>query len=207
MGQAQSETEQMADFLRRLWTKLTLHGVHYSGSKHRLDALYALNDPWNMSTEREQHRFRAVSDVISTCFQPIDSILEVGCGEGHQSQWLEPLCNRLLGVDVSSRAIARATTRCPNSTFVVEDIFNNSSQVVQTHFDLVVACEILYYLRDPDAAIRTISQLGTHKLITYYDRHSDVFDTAFSRIPQHNRASSRFGDTVWHIVWWSTSAL
>ena len=48
-------------------------------------------------------------------------ILEIGCGEGHQSGRLLEICDSLYGIDVSHRAITRAQARCSGAKFGVGD--------------------------------------------------------------------------------------
>jgi len=86
-----------------------------------LDTLYMLEDPWHMDSAREQARFAWTNGIISAHFPRLDTLLEVGCGEGHQSLHLSQLCGRLYAIDVSRRALRRASRRCPNACCLTND--------------------------------------------------------------------------------------
>jgi len=76
-----------------------------------------------MTSQLEQSRFEWTNNIIKTHLSPLDSILEVGCGEGHQSLFFSQLCRSLYGIDVSERAIRRASLKCVRGHFSVGDIF------------------------------------------------------------------------------------
>jgi len=69
-------------------------------------------------------------------FGRVSSLLEIGCGEGHQSAQLQLVCDRLTGLDVSGRAVKRARGRCPGGEFLVGDVF---SQEVDARGHLTLA--------------------------------------------------------------------
>lgn len=140
--------------LRTLWKRILLRGVHASHKYSRLDTLYVLKDPWDMESEREQFRFHETARVIRDNIGQVGTILEIGCGEGHQSRTLVPLCNRFTGIDISRRAVKRARSRVLNAEFHAGDIFTSRVLSNEGTFDLVIACEVLSYLPDMPSAVR-----------------------------------------------------
>jgi protein-L-isoaspartate O-methyltransferase len=96
---------------RRLWMKYALRGVGGSDNFDRLDLAYSVEDPWNMSSDLERARFEATNRVVERAFGRVGSVLELGCGEGHQTEWLARLSDRQYGVDVSPQAVERARKR------------------------------------------------------------------------------------------------
>src|SRR5580700_10350985 len=100
-----------------------------------------------MRSAREQARFEWTNQVIGDHLAPLGTILEVGCGEGHQSQYLARQSGELYGIDVSARAVDRARQRCPAGNFAVGDPFTLGS-AMPDRYDLVAACEVLYYVKD-----------------------------------------------------------
>jgi hypothetical protein len=66
----------------------------------------------------------------------------------------------------------------------------------------VVACEVLYYMKDTTAVLKRISELGTACFATYYDGCRERLDPHFSGIPDDQKSAFRFGDTRWRAVWW-----
>ena len=145
--------------LKKVWRRFALHGVHYSDNYKKLNTFYLADDPWNMSSSSEIYRFAETNRLIIEKFGRQDSILEIGCGEGHQSLYLQQVCNRVIGLDVSSRAIERARNRCPQGEFWVGDIFSKKVDALGP-FDLVVANEVLYYMTDIPAVLRRMQLLS-----------------------------------------------
>jgi SAM-dependent methyltransferase len=187
--------------LRQQWARFALHGVQFSDKYSRLDNLYRIHDPWGMEGEPEQFRFRETDRLIVEQFGHVGTILEIGCGEGHQSHELLKVCDDLVGVDVSARAVERAKTRCPGATFVAGDIFT-SDFLQGRRFDLVVACEVLYYIQDVAAALARFRELGDAALVTYYDLHAETLDPYVLAAPEVGTSKVTFGSASWTVAWW-----
>jgi SAM-dependent methyltransferase len=152
--------------LRRSWMRYALRGVGANDNYQRLDLAYQIADPWNMQSDLETFRFERTNAVIRQYCTGLRSILEVGCGEGHQSQFLQQLAPQIHGVDVSATAIERAKRRLPTAHFAAGDIF--SQPWSNTKFDLVVACEVLYYIENMQRTIAEMSRLGDACLVTIF---------------------------------------
>jgi 2-polyprenyl-3-methyl-5-hydroxy-6-metoxy-1,4-benzoquinol methylase len=191
----------LIDFIRKTWIRLHLRGVSFADKSGRLDSLYRVEDPWGMATAREQHRFNATAAIIEKWIGKVDTLLEVGCGEGHQSESLMPLCRALTGIDVSERAVQRARVRCPVATFQAGEL-SSVQGPGGGRFDLVTACEVLYYMSDVRGAIRRMSELGVHCLATYYDGRAAQLDPVFKDVPVLHSESFSHEDTRWRAVCW-----
>jgi SAM-dependent methyltransferase len=94
--------------LRDYWVRWGLRRVHYADRTRKLGLLYQIENPWDMDSAREQVRFAWTNGVISTHLARPKTLLEIGCGEGHRSQHLVRLCDRLYGIDISARGAASA---------------------------------------------------------------------------------------------------
>jgi hypothetical protein len=107
-----------------------------------------------------------------------------------------------VGVDVSSAAVRRARERCPRATFDAGDITKFDQVAGQPSFDLVVGCEVLYYVRDIRRYIGQMSRLGDACFVTYYSVLRDKLDPEISL--QHGVKSEliRHGETEWIAAWW-----
>jgi len=180
-----------------------MKGVAGADAYDRLDRAYALEDPWNLGSELENARFAWTNRIIQGRFGALDSILEIGCGEGHQTLHLQRLCGKIHGIDVSARAIERARARLPGARFAVADIHGQPWGVDRGRYDLVTACEVLYYVSDIGGTLDRMSQLGKHCLVT-------VFAPAVPRVwtVLRERIADRrdwfcHGHTVWAAGWWS----
>ena len=64
-------------------------------------------------------------------------------------------------------------------------------------FDLVVACEVLYYVKDIPRFLDRLSRLGRACLVTYYQGQAPVLDSHFASLPDCRRDQFRFDDTEW----------
>jgi SAM-dependent methyltransferase len=128
------------------------------------ERLYRRPDPWHYLTSpyEQGKQNRALELLGSAGNAKRDRALEVGCSEGAFTEKLaaRDVAGQVVGVDISSLAIARARERCArfdNVTFLNANILESAPE---GHFDLVFVMEILYYLgRD---LRRVCEQLGPH---------------------------------------------
>jgi SAM-dependent methyltransferase len=191
--------------LRDYWMRLALRGVHYANRPRKLGMAYLLEDPWRMQSAQEQARFGWTNRLIADRLAPHETILEIGCGEGHQSEHLAQLCERLYGIDLSARAVRRARRRCPAGRFTQGDPFTFAFGDMPAVIDLVVACEMVYYVRDIPSFIERISKLGKASLVTYYEGHAATLDPYCAARPGSERAQFRFDGVTWIAVWWGNT--
>ena len=91
--------------LRGFWVRWALRGVHYADRAGKLNLLYRVEDPWQMQSAREQARFGWTNQIIEANLAPVGTILEIGCGEGHQSQYLARACGQLYGIEPQAHGI------------------------------------------------------------------------------------------------------
>ena len=164
-----SEGAPARRIVSKVWRRYAMRGIGANDNHAGLDKLYALPDPWGMTTEREQSRFVQTNAVITAHAGHVGSLLEIGSGEGHQSEHLATLCDQLYGLDVSERAVERARERLPAARFGVGEITALPWELpAGGKYDLVVACEVLYYLSDIGKAVETMSSLGRACLVTFF---------------------------------------
>ena len=194
--------QQILPRLRDYWVRLALRRVHYADRGDKLDRLYCVEDPWHMDSAQEQARFAWTNELIAARFGRPGSLLEIGCGEGHQSHHLATLCERLYGLDVSARAVKRAHRRCPEGQFAAGDAFAFRFSEAPAVFDLVAACEMIYYVKDVPAFLARLSELGRVGLVTYYDGQAPVLDPHFADLPDVGRDRFCHDGVLWHAVWW-----
>jgi 2-polyprenyl-3-methyl-5-hydroxy-6-metoxy-1,4-benzoquinol methylase len=189
------------DVLKNNFIRIMRRDIQYSNDYKKIDRIYIVNDPWFMDSPNEQHRFLETNRLILENFGKVDKLLEIGCGEGHQSLWLQRICDRLIGVDVSARAVDRAQKRCPGKEFLVGDVFSQKV-VSKAPYDLVVACEVLYYISDVPAVLKKISELGRNCLVTYFDREIKTLDQHLLLWPGAASKNIEFGGFRWKAAWW-----
>ncbi len=193
---------RLGDRLAGLWKRALLRGAAFRDAGRRLDLLYALEDPWEMASEREQHRFRETSARLREIAPHFQSVLEVGCGEGHQSVELLRLTDALAGIDISARAVARARARCPEGRFEVGGTADVARLFPGRRFDLVVACEVLYYVGDVAAAVAQLQAAGDRLFVTAYRQRAEMMRAHFEGEGWQEMAPIHHGETSWDCFVW-----
>lgn len=188
--------------MRKLWIRAALSGVHRSSANSKLALAYLIGDPWNLRSSDEAIRFQKTNEIFEDAFGHVNTLLEIGCGEGLQSRYLEKLCNELTGVDVVPRAVKRARLALPNAKFAVGDIGDAVwSQQLPT-FDAVVAFELLYYIEDIEHAVARINRIGRACMISCYEQAMHHVEPALDQIPNVSRKTISAGDKTWIVAWW-----
>jgi len=187
--------------LRKLWLHGLHQGIDYADNYRRLNVLYLWRNPWGFTDSREQMRFMETNRILLREFGQVATLLEIGCAEGHQTLHLIQVCRQLYGLDVSPRAVRRAKRRCSKAAFVAGDLTNVARFInAPQQFDVVVACEVLYYIEDVPRALKQISDLGRHCLVTYYSAHweGEVLNLLEKGIGVHPRLDqAKQRDPVW----------
>jgi SAM-dependent methyltransferase len=183
--------------------RLVLTGVLSSDTRRRMDLAYWLRDPWRSLAPGEQQRLADVDSFIARHVGPhVESALEIGCGEGHHSLRLVCLADRLTAIDVSRRAIRRAQQRVPSATFVCGDLLEQPWANERARFELVTACEVLYYVRDKERLLRTMDRLARHCVVTYYGRAAHLCDPVVMAMPGAERTRIERNGASFVLVHW-----
>lgn len=204
---AAAAREKAEQILRRTWMKYALRGVRQNDAHGRLDLAYKMPDPWHMASEQEQARFVATNEIIRRELgSSFNTILEIGCGEGHQTEHLAELAGRITGLDVSATAVERAEKRLPEGEFLVGDLYAQPWAKERGHFDLVTACEVIYYMSDMPGFLRTIDRLGRSCLVTYFAPAARKVEAHVMAMPGVQKTTFRHGEVEWVAAWWKGEA-
>ena len=190
--------------MRKVWRRIALRNLSGSDNHKQLDRLYAVADPWEMTSAREQFRFAMTNTLLQENLGRSRTLLEVGCGEGHQSEHLARLCDQLYGIDVSPRAIERARPRVPAAQFDVGSLPAVPRTPEGGRFDIVVACEVLYYMSDIGGAVRAMSDLGDACLVTFFGPSAGKVARHVDRIPNVERGWFFHEPYAWLWAFWRT---
>lgn len=188
--------------VRRTWMKYAMRGVGGADDYERLELAYRLGDPWNMESRLEQARFAATNALIARAFGRVGTLLEVGCGEGHQTRVLGELADEVHGIDVSSTAVERARERVPGAHFAATDIHGQPWGDQQGRFDLVVACEVLYYIKDIPATLARMRHLGRACLVTIFAPALVRVGPHLEGIPGLHKDWMQHEGETWLVCWW-----
>jgi SAM-dependent methyltransferase len=195
-------SDRVGRLARKVWRRLVARNLTAGDDYDRLDRFYAMEDPWELGSGREQSRFTQTNAAIQDRLGHVNSVLEIGCGEGHQSLHLARICDRVTGIDVSERAIVRARSRVPGAEFLVGDVANLSSS--GRRFDLVVACEVLNYVKDIPATLARMSELGAACLVTFFCPSARIVAPHLVSIPLADRGWIGGDPYAWLYVFWRT---
>ena len=180
-----------------------MRGLEYADNHSRLNALYYMQDPWGFADAREEKRFTETNRILLREFGQVGSLLELGCAEGHQSAYLMRICRQLYGLDVSAKAVRRAKRRCPGARFEVGDLTSALRfPGAPERFDVVVACEVLYYVGDVALTLQRLAELGRTSLVTYYSVHRERLDKELASVKFASQETIHSQDRSWSVVWW-----
>jgi len=119
------------------------------------------DDPWNFaSSEYEAAKYAAT--VAALPDENYRSAFEIGCSIGVLTEKLAPLCQTLLAIDVSDKALNRARARCADLPNVRFQKMVFPDELPDENFDLIIVSEVGYYLSATDwkrASGEIISQI------------------------------------------------
>ena len=109
------------------------------------EELYAASrDPWNFETsDYEREKYGRTLDVLGD--RRFRRALEVGASIGVFTEMLAGLCDELLAVDVSEKAVAAARERLEGRDRVRVERRTLPEEMPDGPFDLILASEVLYY--------------------------------------------------------------
>jgi len=123
--------------------------------------LYAASpDPWGFETSPyERRKYERTLNVLAG--RRYRRALEVGSSIGVFTAMLAPLCNELLAVDISEKAVAVARERLESFPHVRIERLTLPEETPEGPFDLVVASEVLYYWPEDDmlAALKNFEEV------------------------------------------------
>lgn len=129
------------------------------------------------------------------------SVLEVGCGEGELSLRMARTGLKVRGTDISGRMIEVATSRAEAEAlpirFEVSDILASTPRGPAP--DLVVCCEVLEHLPDPELALLNLKRTGARMYLLSVPREPlwRILNVA------RGRYLGDLGNTPGHLQHWS----
>ncbi|MEZ4458041.1 MAG: glycosyltransferase, partial [Gemmatimonadales bacterium] len=106
--------------------------------------VFAEADPWGYTSAYEQGKYERTLELLPD--GPIGRALELACAEGHFTRQLAPRVERLDAVDIASRAVERARSRCQELANVHFGTLDIRRDPIPGGQDLITCSEFLYYL-------------------------------------------------------------
>lgn len=139
----------------------------------------------------------AIAEIVRSI--PLTNVLEIGCGEGHVTKLvLENSNARILATDIS-QSIIEQTRKELNNTRVSYQVGPLETLTCDSHFDLVVCCEVLEHLYDPDIGLDRLRSFNADWYLLSVPREP------IWRAMNMARATylSQWGNSPGHIQHWS----
>lgn len=198
----QKTQEKVIRVLRRKWLQHGLNTVSNNDNHDGLEKIYRIPDPWNLDSPREHMRFELTNREIEKRFGKVGSMLEIGSSEGLQSTYLSKLCESLHGIEVSATALQRASQRLPNANFYLGDLSQQPWNEETDRYDLVVACEVLYYISDVKKTLQMMSRLGKACFITFFSPEAYKLSDIVDAIPGVEKDWISHANTTWLTASW-----
>ncbi|MGI9174391.1 MAG: SAM-dependent methyltransferase [Rhodothermales bacterium] len=144
------------------------------------EAMYAENpDPWDFETSAyEAAKYAATLEALPR--PTYANAFEIGCSIGVLTKWLAARCERLLSVDVSEHALARAKARCHDLSHVRFEQRRIPADFPDETFDLILVSEVGYYWSLPDlekarAGFEESLTQGGHLLLVHWTPFVDDY--------------------------------
>lgn len=143
--------------------------------------------------------FLASFDQLVASVDPI-SVLEVGCGEGMLMRRLEGTrATAIKGVDIAADVFAAAQATLDPARYAFEEKSVYDLNVYQDSADLVICCEVLEHLEEPEKALDRLHALGARRYLFSVPREPLWRALNMARL----RYVSAFGNTPGHLNHWS----
>lgn len=143
------------------------------------DGIFATDDdPWNLAnSEYEAAKFAHTHDVLAD--RRYARALEIGCAHGVLTSHLTGLCDTLLAIDISAKALAKARARVGDRPGVTLRHMAFPGEAPDgAPFDLVILSEVAYYwgVVDLDRAsewLRDHVAPGSRLILVHYTGATD----------------------------------
>lgn len=131
----------------------------------------------------------------------INSIFELGCGEGYMLEMMQSLKPvKMDGLDIDIPLLKDAEQRVPTASFILGD--GHQLPYPNQQFDLVVACEVLEHVNDPERVLKEMQRVGSRYFIMSVPREPiwRILNVA------RGHYLKDLGNTPGHVNHWSTSS-
>jgi ubiquinone/menaquinone biosynthesis C-methylase UbiE len=192
----------MINKLKSIWARYWLRNSTFTGRYGSLKNIYAVKDPWSLNTTKEIRRFSATNDLILSTIPDCKSLLELGCGEGYQTEFLSKVSRSTTGLDISEKATARARALCPDVEFVTGRAEDLANLFPGRKFDLVTACEILYYSNNVQQLLGEIMKISDRLLVTNFSERAELMRSQFEGPGWHRLDDIEAEGTRWECHLW-----
>ncbi len=193
-------------WLRQGWrafrSGVWLEAGQYGGNHRRMDRLYLIEDPWKLTSDRERERFRQTNALIARIAPDCGALLELGSGEGLQTAHLLDVARQVTGLEVSPVAVGRARQAVGGAEFVIGPAEDAARLLGARRFDLITACELLYYTPEVDLILDTLKAFAPRILVTNYEKRARAMTRHFEGPGWSRLDDIVVGGTRWRCHLW-----
>jgi tRNA (mo5U34)-methyltransferase len=113
--------------------------------------------------EARMAALRPVLKEVATALGDLRNVLDIGCGVGYFSKFLDELGFKVVGMDGRAENIVEASRRLPGIDFRVADV-EDPQFCPNRQFDFVLCFGLLYHLENPLRALRNLSTVARQAL-------------------------------------------
>jgi len=115
--------------------------------------------PWRHHVKkRRAYVEHAIQTYLSELkLEKADKVLDLGCGDGNNIQWLEPYADQLYGSDYNLDRLTRARVKKPDVHFFLADILNYPA--LDDMFGMVFFNHVIEHIPDDETALKTVYRI------------------------------------------------
>src|SRR3990170_2515602 len=113
-------------------------------TKEEWEKWYVQSNPWGtIGSDKDIVRTDLLLDRLR--YARFVNILDLGCGEGQQTNALSKIAENTIGIDIAGNAIERARLQFPHIRFQQGELLDviKDTQIGQTPFDFISLSEVL----------------------------------------------------------------
>jgi|GEM_PF-2737772 len=177
----------------------------FSGDPAVLDGMYKRSDPWKVA-RREQARFAATNALIAERCPNIESLLEIGCGEGSQTRHFMTLAAHVTGIDLSGNALDRAKVAVPGPIYLEGALGDLLSSLPRSRYDIATLCEVLIYGGSQAQRIADAQSCADHLLVTNFEPQAKVLAHLFCGEGWQELPAITSGRKRWRVYLWTSTS-
>jgi SAM-dependent methyltransferase len=121
----------------------------------------ALETSGKLIDRAELPSVQASRDFIKKWIKPSDTVLDLGCGDGHMSSFISNFCCHVVGIDYNPALIevAQQVNTNSNVEFICADALSYLKASDTHYYDVMICSHILEHLDDP---VKFIEDFRSH---------------------------------------------
>lgn len=115
----------------------------------------------NKIIEEDNFTYHLILSVLNQYLKSDSKVLDIGCGAGTLCLYLASKGNKVLGIDISKKAVSNANVsarklRLKNVKF---EVVNFPKRSPEGEYDFIIFTEVIEHLKDENKALQTINKL------------------------------------------------